>query len=105
MEEKVLKGSEQIIKKFKPFLYVENDRQEKSKELIEYIQSLDYKLYWHLPRLFNENNFLKNKTNIFGNIVSVNMLCIHKDLKINIEKMVEVVDSTFHPMKKEKNDN
>ena len=104
MEQKVLKGAEKIIKKFKPFLYVENDRQEKSKELIEYINSLDYKIYWHLPRLFNENNFLKNKTNIFGNIVSVNMLCVHKDLKINIEKMVEVVDSSFHPMRKDKND-
>ena len=27
-----------------------------------------------------------------------------KDLKINIEKMVEVIDSSFHPMRKDKND-
>lgn len=102
MESEVLKGAKKIIKKFKPFLYIENDRQEKSKELIELVQSFDYKLYWHLPRLYNENNFLKNKTNIFGNIVSVNMLCIHKDLKINVEKMTEITDSNFHPMKKDK---
>ena len=104
MESEVLKGSKKIIKKFKPFLYIENDRQEKSKELIELVKSLDYKLYWHLPRLYNEDNYLKNKTNIFGNIVSVNMLCIHKDLKINVEKMTEIKDSNFHPMKKDKND-
>ena len=103
MESEVIKGSQKIIEKFKPLLYIENDRQEKSQELIELIQSLNYKLYWHLPRLYNENNFFKNKTNIFGNIVSVNMLCIHKDSKINVERMVEVVDSTFHPMKKDKN--
>lgn len=104
MECDVIKGSKKIIKKFKPLLYVENDRQEKSQELIELIQSLNYKLYWHLPSLFNKDNFFKNKTNIFGSIVSVNMLCIHKDLKINVERMTEVIDSTFHPMKKDEND-
>ena len=100
MEEKVLRGAKEIIEKFKPFLYVENDRQEKSQDLIEYIQSLDYELYWHLPRLFNPNNFYKNSENIFGNIVSVNMLCIPKSLKINVEKMQKVEDSKSHPMKK-----
>ena len=100
MEEKVLRGAKEIIEKFKPFLYVENDRQEKSQALIEYIQSLDYELYWHLPRLFNPNNFYKNSKNIFGNIVSVNMLCIPKSLKIKVEKMEKVEDSKFHPMGK-----
>lgn len=100
MEEEVLKGSVKTIEKFKPILYVENDRQEKSQSLIEYIHSLDYELYWHLPRLFNPNNFYKNSNNIFGNIVSVNMLCIHKSLDINVEKMQKIENSKFHPMRK-----
>ncbi|WP_072682767.1 FkbM family methyltransferase [Arcobacter sp. LA11] len=104
MESDVIKGSKKTIEKFKPFLYVENDRQEKSKELIELIQSLDYKIYWHLPRLFNEDNYFKNKTNIFGNIVSVNMLCIHNNIDIKVNKMIEVTDSNYHPMKRDKND-
>lgn len=100
MESEVIKGAKKTIEKFKPLLYVENDRQEKSQELIELIQELGYRVYWHLPRLYNETNYFKNKKNVFGNIVSVNMLCIHKDLNINVEKMVEVKDSTYHPMRK-----
>jgi len=102
MEKQVLAGSLKIIKKFKPILYVENDRQEKSQSLIEYIQSLGYELYWHLPKLYNPDNFYKNKNNIFGNIVSVNMLCVHKSLNINVEKMQKIEDSKLHPMRKNK---
>ncbi len=102
MESDVLKGAKELIKKFKPILYIENDRIEKSKELIELIQSYGYKLYWHLPPLYNKNNFTNDSDNIFGKIVSVNMLCISNDSKINIENMIEIKDSKFHPMKKEK---
>lgn len=103
MEIDVINGSKQLIDKFKPIIYIENDRVEKSEKLIDLIKSLDYKLYWHLPKLFNENNFYKNKEDIFNNIVSVNMLCIHKDSNIKIEKMQEIIDSKFHPMKKGNN--
>ena len=100
MEIEVIKGAKELIKKFRPIIYIENDRQEHSKNLIELIWSLDYKIYWHLPRLYNENNFFNEKDNIFGNIVSVNMLCIHKDINIKVSDMDEVLDSNFHPMKR-----
>ncbi len=100
MEIDVIKGAKELIKKFRPIIYIENDRQEHSKNLIELIWSLDYKIYWHLPRLYNENNFFNEKDNIFGNIVSVNMLCIHKDIDIKVSDMDEVLDSNFHPMKR-----
>lgn len=100
MEILVIKGAKELIDKFRPIIYVENDRQEHSKELIELLWSLDYKMYWHLPRLYNKNNFFNEEENIFGNIVSVNMFCIHKDLDIKVIDMVEVLDSSFHPMKR-----
>ena len=100
MEIDVLKGAKKLISKFKPIIYVENDRQEHSKNLIKLLWSMDYKLYWHLPRLYNEDNFFKVKENIFGNIVSVNMLCIHKDFNINVVNMSEVLDENDHPMKR-----
>ncbi len=103
MEIDVLKGAKNLISKFKPMIYVENDRQEKSKELIELIQSYGYELYWHLPPLFNPNNFKKNKKNIFGNIVSVNMLCVHNDNKFVIKGLKKVEDTSFHPMKNKQN--
>lgn len=102
MECGVIKGSKEVIEKFKPILYVENDRRENSKDLIELIQSLDYRLYWHLPKLYNKNNFFNNKTNLFGNLLSINMLCIHKSSNIHIKDMLEIVDSNFHIMNIEK---
>jgi len=99
MEIGVIQGAKELIKKFKPIIYVENDRQEHSKNLIELLWSLDYIMYWHLPRLFNEDNYFEEKENIFGSIVSVNMLCIHKEFDIKVSDMKKVTNSDFHPMK------
>jgi FkbM family methyltransferase len=99
MEGEVLYGASKLIEKFQPLLYVENDRQEKSKELIELIDSFGYDLYWHLPKLFNKDNFFKNTANIFSNIVSVNMLCVPKNSTLQIKQMKKVTSSSEHPMK------
>lgn len=84
MELSVLKGAEETIANCRPILYVENDRQENSAALIEYIMSLEYDLYWHLPPLFNPANYFNNPSNEFGRIVSANMLCIHSAVKSSI---------------------
>jgi hypothetical protein len=34
-------------------------------------------MYWHLPPLFNPENHFRNKTDVFGNIGSINMVCLH----------------------------
>jgi len=75
MEEEVVAGAFNTIAKFRPTLYLENDRAEKSASLIRFLQSLNYRIWWHLSPLFNPNNFAKNSTNIFGGIVSINILC------------------------------
>lgn len=100
MELDVLKGAKQMIQKYMPYMYIENDRIDKSKSLLKHINSLGYKMYWHLPRLYNPANFAENKTNIFGNIVSVNLLCIPKKSTIEVKDMFEVKDFDFHPMRK-----
>lgn len=76
MEGDVLAGAVETINRFRPALYVENDRKEKSTELIERLLGLDYRLYWHLPPLFNRKNFAGHEEDVFGQIVSVNMLCL-----------------------------
>lgn len=83
MEESVLRGAAETIKQFKPILYVECDRVEKEDSLIRYLDSLGYTLHWHQPALFNPNNYSGNDENIFGEIVSRNLLCI--DNAINQE--------------------
>jgi FkbM family methyltransferase len=75
MELDVLQGAREMIERCSPVLYVENDRPEKSAELVRYIAALGYELYWHKPPLFNPDNFAGNRENVFGNIQSINMLC------------------------------
>ena len=99
----IIIGAKKIIDKYKPYLYVENDDVNTSKNLIEKIKSMGYVMFWHKPPLFNPNNFLKNSNNIFSNIVSFNMLCIHDSVRIKLNeiwKKFEVKDSNFHPLKK-----
>ena len=76
MELDVLKGAFETITRCQPILYVENDREAKSAALISYLMELGYRLWWHKPLLFNEYNYKNCKENIFGHVVSCNMLCV-----------------------------
>lgn len=91
MELAVLKGAQETIRKFRPYLYVENDREEKTKDLIIYIDSLGYDMYWHYPALFNPHNYALEQKNIFENIVSINMLCLPREFDIKITGFEKVV--------------
>ena len=66
-EQKVLEGATETIARCRPFIYIENDRLDRSKALIEWLWAADYKLWWHIPHLFNPENFAGNKENIYGN--------------------------------------
>ena len=90
MECDVLEGARDTIMQLRPILYVENDRPENSSRLIALIQSFGYKLWWHLPPLYNPDNFRGDKENLFGNIVSVNMLCLPQEVQHVID-MHEIV--------------
>lgn len=76
MERIALEGAVETIKKFKPVLYVEDDREDKSVELRRFIKELGYKIEQHDAPLFNKSNFNKEKYNVFGNLVSQDLLCI-----------------------------
>ena len=102
-EPNIIKGSKKIIEKNKPFLYLENDDIETSKNLIDMIKSMGYIMFWHLVPLFNPNNYLKNPKNIFSKISSINMFCIPIHTKIKLHenwKKFEIKDNNFHPLKK-----
>jgi FkbM family methyltransferase len=93
MEKFALEGGAQTIKKLKPHMYVENDREDKSKDLIDYIKSLDYIVYKHLAPMYNPNNFFEDSENVFlsknnevvSHIVSGNVFCHHKDVPCPID--------------------
>jgi FkbM family methyltransferase len=79
MEEDVIQGGLNLIKKQRPLLYVENDRVEKSKSLVSLLLDLGYHLWWHTPMLYNSNNFFGNQENVYGKVASFNMFCCRGD--------------------------
>lgn len=97
-EQKVLEGAANTLKDFRPVLYLENDRVEKSRELIEWLWNADYALWWHIPPLFNPDNFFKVKENIYGNVASFNMIGLPTEVKVNLRGFTPVADSSFHPL-------
>lgn len=99
METPVLKGAINTINKNNPVMYIENDRKEKSIELIEYLWNLNYKLYWDCPKLFNSHNFFNKKEDYVPNIVSVNMICIPNTIQHETFNLpLLVTDATQHPI-------
>jgi hypothetical protein len=73
-------------------LYVENDREEKSAALIGQLLGLGYRLYWHLPPLFNPKNYFGATENVFGARYSGNMLGIHASIEQHIQGLREIIE-------------
>jgi FkbM family methyltransferase len=100
MEKPVLDGARQTISRFRPFLYVEDDRPDKHAELIATLLDLEYRMWWHLPWLFNPENLAGESENIFPNITSFNLICLPREAAPDeIEGGVEVKSATErHPL-------
>ena len=90
MEREVLAGARDTVILHAPLLYVENDRRENSAALIELLFSPACRIYWHLPRLFNPDNFFGEARNAFGSVLSVNMLCVHRSGQAEVEGLREI---------------
>lgn len=76
MEQAVLEGARETIARLRPALYVECDRRDRTPALIAYIQSFNYRAFWHAPMFFNPENFAGNSRNVFGNTASANLLAL-----------------------------
>jgi FkbM family methyltransferase len=90
MEVEVIKGALSTIERFRPLLFVENDRAERSEELLSMLFELDYEMYWHLARIFNPDNHAGDPEDIFPSIVSINVFCFPKERPVAIEGMRKV---------------
>lgn len=51
-------------------------------------------MYWHLPPYVRQPNFRAQPDDRFQGIVSVNMLCVPRQLHLNIEGAREVTGPT-----------
>ncbi len=93
MELNVLKGAKNLVKKFQPIIYAEADRLEKRKDLFAWLRKKGYKIFPHNPPLFNPENYFHNSQNVFGRIVSINVLCLPpNNSRINFEGVEEIFE-------------
>jgi FkbM family methyltransferase len=97
-ERSVIAGAAATIARFRPVLYVENDRRPQSPDLIRQLRDLDYACYWHLPPLYMPDNFYGNATNVFPGIVSIDMMCLPKGDGRTVEGMKPVTGPDDWPL-------
>ena len=76
MERAVIQGGAETIRRYRPLLYVENNKAERSAALIDAIGDPGYRLYWHFSPYFRPGNVNKRVENAFPNTADPNMLCL-----------------------------
>ena len=97
-ELEVLKGAVATISRDRPVLYVENDREDRSADLIGWLHDHGYRCYLHQPPLFYHGNYRNNDRNVWGgHIVSVNMLCVPEEARYRVEQLDEIHDPRIDP--------
>ena len=115
MEADVLDGARAVIARFRPALYVENDRVEKSRELILLLQELGYACHWVLTSFHNPSNFFGRREALYepGFVddgerlrvsgMGVNLFCVPREADGRIAGLPEVLDPAEHPLLREWN--
>jgi FkbM family methyltransferase len=91
MELRVLTGAQKLIERFRPFLYVENDRPKKSAELLRLIRDMGYRMYWHLPLYVEAENVMPE----FAGMVSVNVFCVPNEIECEVHDMKPITSPEF----------
>lgn len=89
-EPRVIRGAADTIRRCRPILYVENDRKAQQQAVIDLIAAHDYRLFWHTPRLYSPANFRGESNNIYGHIVSLNMLCLPRERGDGVADQTEI---------------
>lgn len=98
----VLEGAAQTIARERPLLLVENDRRERSVALTAWLLGHGYRLWWHVTPLFNPDNLRGYVDDVYGGVVSLNMLCIPAEKALAASAMVagltKVTQPCIHPL-------
>lgn len=75
----LIRGAVDTIGRCRPILYLGQEEDAVSPELLTLLTEQGYSLWWHKPLMFRSNNFLGNNIDIFPGLQSVNLLCIPKE--------------------------
>lgn len=92
MEADVLLGARKLIAKTQPVIFIENNIAEKSRALIQLLDDLGYRCWWHLASYYNPDNFYGNPHNIFAGVgrPEINMLCLPRTVEATVDGCVPV---------------
>lgn len=85
MENEVLAGAVGLIQKFRPIMFLENDRPHRKDELEKRIDILGYVFTWSCSSLYNPDNHLENPENIYPNLYAQNILCVPRERREEVE--------------------
>ncbi len=91
MEVEVLRGASRVLQRFRPLLYLENDRDAQSEMLIALLLDAGYRLFWHFPPLYNAANFYGDRVSIFPGLISINILAVPRERPASITAMAPVL--------------
>lgn len=81
MEIDALQGGLETINANKPYIMVNNNFKNKSEELINFLKSLNYKIYSLSQKVYNNINFYNNKENLFLENNHNILFCHHEEIK------------------------
>ena len=98
-ELEVLRGAEALIRRDRPILYLENDRPELSRNLLQHVAELGYDIWWHVIPLFRPDNLACTMANVFGDVASFNILCAPRERDYAINGLQKVADFDEHPLR------
>lgn len=90
MELDVLQGASKTLAQHRPALYIENDRKDKSPDLIAHLLAAGYRPFWHRPPLYNPDNYFANHENAFAELISQNMFCLPREREFEVSGLVEI---------------
>ena len=97
MERAVLEGASGLIERFRPAIYVEAHHAEHAPALIRLLRGMRYRLWWHLPPFFSPANHAGNPRDVFGGIVSLNMLGLPEERRTTVAHARPVAGEDDHP--------
>jgi FkbM family methyltransferase len=91
MEADVIAGAATTIDRFKPVIYCENNRAERSSEILDAIARLGYRAWWHITSYYNPNNYFRDSENVFARYVpEANILCVPATANIVVQDLMPV---------------
>lgn len=95
MERQVLLGAKELIKSLQPIIYLEADRDPLVAPLIDTIEAIGYRAWWHFPRLVSAKTAEQwcrdpahtDRPIDLHNLVSFNLLClpVAREAEITLE--------------------